>query len=231
MSEESKAIQEIAKTTGKGIEAAEKLGAFLSKVTGEGIAHLGNAFSDWARLYRYTNLLKLIDKIEQIHAQRKIQGKTILVAPKYLVPLLEQASLEDDDLVADMWAGLIANSTDPGRHFELRKLYIDILSKLDPIDARILQFLSLQPHHNWPVNYTESGKMNADRISNELQIELDDCLTSLSNLARNSLLKDGWEQTIESLDFGYAGFSVDNPNSNFSLSHLGKKLVDGSVVT
>ena len=62
MEEESKALQEVAKTTRKGFELAEKLSILLEKIFGEGLVHLGDSFSDWAKYFRYMNLLKLQEK-------------------------------------------------------------------------------------------------------------------------------------------------------------------------
>ncbi len=226
MKEESKAVQEGAKTALKGIEEAEKFGKFLDKVMGDGFAHLGSAFSDWAQTFRYENLLKLVDKIDSIHKKRKIQGKLIPLLPKYVIPILEQASLEDNDDVRLLWAGLIANATNPNKRFEIRKLYIEILSSLDPIDVYIINYLS-DESLNEKYGMLTGVKLNAELISENIEKNVEDIKISLSNLFRHGLVIDSWEQTLESLDRGYSGFRVNNPESNIRLSHLGRILIDG----
>ena len=231
MSESDKAVQEVAKTTGKAIDAASKLGSFLNKVVGEGFVQIGASFSDWTQKFRYTNLLKLIDQVEAIHKKRRIEGKTIPVLPKHLIPILEYASLEDSSEIIDLWAGLIANATDPSKNFQIKRLFIEILSNLDPIDALIIEYLRNSDDLLEPIRIHSKSYRNASAISTALGLNHDDCLLSLSNLARQNLIEDGWGQTLESLDYGYAGFRVDNYKSHFTLSHLGKILVKHCDVT
>ena len=229
MKDESKAVQEVAKTARQGIKTTEKFGKFLNEVLGEGFAHLGDAFADWAQAYRYQNLLKLIDKIDAVHKIRKVEGKTIPLLPKHVLPILEQVSLEDDDEVRLLWVGLIANATDPNIRFDVKKLYIQILSSLDPIDVQILNHLS-DELLNKKYGLMSGGKLNAETITTNLERNLDDVKVSLSNLFRQGLIIDSWEQTLENLDRGYSGFRVENPDSNYRLSHLGEILIKGCSV-
>ncbi len=231
MNETEKAVQEVARTTGKAIDAASKLGSFLDKIVGEGLVQIGASFSDWTQKYRYTNLLKLIDQIDAIHIKRKIEGKTTPVLPKHLIPILEYASLEDSNEIINLWAGLIANATDPNKNFQIKRLFIEILSNLDPIDAQIIEHLSNADDLMEPIRIHTKSYRNASSISEKLNVDNEDCLLSLSNLARQNLIEDGWGQTLESLDYGYAGFKVDNYKSHFALSHLGKILVKHCDVT
>jgi hypothetical protein len=230
MKEEAKAVQEVAKTAQKGIEAAEKLGGFLNRILGDGFVHLGATFSDWAAAYRYKNLLKLIDSIEQIHSARRLAGKTIPILPKHAIPILQHASLEDSDEVRAIWAGLLANATDPNVGFQIKKLYIEILSALDPIDAIVLTFLSRENLDD-EYNFMNGARLNAEEVTRRLKRDESEIKISLSNLFRLGLIIDAWDQTLDSLDRGYAGFRVNNPKSNFRLSHLGRILVDGCKTT
>ena len=46
MEEESKAVQEVAKTTGKAIEATERVGKFLSTIFGGAFGEVGDIVHD-----------------------------------------------------------------------------------------------------------------------------------------------------------------------------------------
>ena len=140
MEEEAKAVQEVAKTTRKGFEIAEKLGSLLKTIFGEGFSHIGDSFSDWAKYFRYKNLIKLQDRIKSLHVKRGIEGKTIPIPPRYALPLLDSASLEDDENIQDKWAGLIANATDPDKRFQFQKIFIRILSNLEPLGSNFTAF-------------------------------------------------------------------------------------------
>ncbi len=119
MEEESKAVQEVAKTTGKAIEAAERVGKFFSTIFGGAFGEVGDIVHDWAKYFHYKNLLRIQDKVEAIHRERKIEGKTIPIPPRYAVPLIQNAFQEGDETLQEMWAGLIANSMDPGRRLRI----------------------------------------------------------------------------------------------------------------
>lgn len=79
--ETAKAAQEVAKTAGRAIDAAEKLGGFLRKVVGGALIELGGTLQDWStlqdwtRYIRYKNLLSIQDRVEMIHAARQVQGE------------------------------------------------------------------------------------------------------------------------------------------------------------
>jgi hypothetical protein len=55
------------------------------------------------------------------------------------LPILEYASLEDDDELQDLWASLLASAADPNFDGTLRSAFIDILKQLEVIDVHILQ--------------------------------------------------------------------------------------------
>ena len=119
--EEAKAAQEIAKATGKAIEAVQGLGGFLKDVFGSSLRELGGAFYDRAVVYRYLNWLRLLEKVEHIHQMRRNAGKTVPIPLRYAIPILERVSLEDEESLQDMWAGLIANASDPAKRLDIRK--------------------------------------------------------------------------------------------------------------
>lgn len=225
MEEEAKAVQEVAKTARKGFEIVEKLSTLLEKIFGEGFTHLGGSFSDWAKYFRYKNLLKLQDKVILLHRKRGIEGKTTPVPPRYAIPLLESASLEDDENLQDKWAGLIANGTDPNKCFQFQKIYIQILSNLEPLDAILLDFLASQKDII-KIDDDSKPKFNAEKISDILKKDREAINISLSNLFRLGCIIDSWKNTWDSMATGYQGFRVNNPESNFRLSQLGRRLMD-----
>ena len=145
--EQAKATEEVAKTTGKFAEIAEKVGGFISKVIGPASNQVGGVLEDWTRYFRFRNLLGIGDKVEAIHAQRKVQGKTMPISPRIAIPMLESAALEDDETLQDVWARLIANSTDPKFEAAIHPGYIEIVKQLSPDEAVILQsFLKLESY-------------------------------------------------------------------------------------
>jgi len=136
-----KAAEEAAKAGGKLVDAGRELAAFARTVLGAGFAELGGAFADWASAYRYEQAVKLAERVHRAHQRRGIAGHTVPIPPRLGIPLLQQATLEDDGALLDMWAGLISNATDPHRRTEARRSYCGLLSSMEPLDALVLREL------------------------------------------------------------------------------------------
>lgn len=187
MSDEgAKAVQETAKAVGKLIDGIDKFGRFVERIGGGGLVELGQTFHDWTRAFRYETGLKLQDKVEAIHAKRRLEGKVIPIPPRYLIPLLRNATEDDNEDVQYMWAGLIANATDPSRHVDMNKLYISVLSDLDPLDVKIIKFLATR---NWLlVPEVPDGGYNTKRIAAETGVDEIAVRISTSNLYRLGLV-------------------------------------------
>ena len=224
LDEEAKAVQEVAKATGKTIDVVRSTGGFLDDVFGDSLRHFGGALADWLRYVRYTILLTIMDKVREIHRERALQGKPLPVPPQFALPLLDGASLEAEPTVQDLWAGLIANATDPTRALRIKKVFIEILRGLEPLDARVLECLD-DPNLDDRYGIMTGATFNAAEIASRLNADDEEVKISLQTLARFGCVIDSWENTLASLDRGYSGFRVNNPKSNFRLSHLGKQLI------
>lgn len=224
LDEEAKAVQEVAKATGKAIDLTRSTGGFLGDVFGESLRQFGGVISDRIRYARYLHWLTIVDKVQQIHQERAVDGKWLPVPPQFLLPLLDGASLEAEPTVQELWAGLIANATDPTRALEIKKVFIEVLRGLEPLDAKVLECLN-DPNLNDTFGIMTGATFNAAEIASRLNADDEDIKISLQTLARFGCVIDSWENTLESVDRGYSGFRVNNPKSNFRLSHLGKQLL------
>ena len=58
---------------------------------------------------------------------------------KFAIPLLQAASLEEDDYLQDLWAKLLVNAANESSGVDEKRTFIDILERLTPIEARILE--------------------------------------------------------------------------------------------
>ncbi|MGA2468981.1 MAG: DUF4393 domain-containing protein [Thermodesulfobacteriota bacterium] len=211
MSEEAKAVQEIAKTTGKFVELFEKVGAFMSKVIGGASEQVGGILEDWTRYYRYKNLLTIRDKVDALHHRRRIEGKTIPIPLRAAIPMLEAASLEQDTTLQDVWARLIANSMDPNFSEALHPSYIEIIKQMSSDEALILNafreidgYPTLFTHHveqmsGWLAEFTAQPTYEgiySDYLSWCKTLPLkhpDGARTFLDNLQRLQLIELGFD--------------------------------------
>lgn len=136
----SEATKEVAIAAQGAIRVVEKSGGFMAKVLGDAPENLFGIMSDKILLWRWERQLRLIDTVEEIIKQREIEGKTRPVPPKFAFPVLEQASLESDNDLQNLWANLLANAMTP--ELDMPKTsYIEILKQLDPIDIRVLNLI------------------------------------------------------------------------------------------
>jgi Abortive infection alpha len=91
------------------------------------------------------------------------------------VPLLEAASLEDDEGLQDRWAALLANAA--AQTMEVPPSFATVLRDLDPAAARVLDAVYM---HNMEIaiNIQAHFAMKTERMSAELGISPDRASTS-----------------------------------------------------
>ena len=92
--EEAKAVQEVAKTTSKSLDIVKAGGEFVGAILGESFRQFGGAVTDWARYFRYKNLLLIAYRVNQIMTARRLAGNSVPIPPQYALPILEGALLE-----------------------------------------------------------------------------------------------------------------------------------------
>jgi hypothetical protein len=104
---------------------------------------------DHVRLYRVRSVLRVLNETKALAEQAglKLQRPPL----KFLVPFLEEASLNDDgdekdDELASLWANLLLQaSQDEGR---AKRLMIDVLSRLTARDAQNLEMIVRNPRRD-----------------------------------------------------------------------------------
>jgi len=139
MNDEIKSVEKIAEATR---DIIVRLGDSFDKYLGSPAVEVGGLAGDWMKYYRYKNTLAIFDKVQELHRQRKLEGKPIPISPRIAIPLLEAASAEDDGTLQSLWARLIANSTDPNTHIPIHPGYIEIIKQLTPDEAVIINAFS-----------------------------------------------------------------------------------------
>jgi hypothetical protein len=72
------------------------------------------------------------------------------------------------------------------------------------------------------------ASLNAEVLAAVVEADVEDAQISLQTLARHGCVLESWQNTMGGLDTGYADFRVNNPSSNFRLSHLGHRLVSAT---
>lgn len=137
--EETKAVIEVAITSGKAIDASREVGGFISKFIAGPLEQGMGIFEDKLKYMRWERQVAIMDKVNKKMTERGLDGPTQPVAMKITIPLLQAASMEEDDNLQELWANLLVNAADKERGVEVRHSYITVLKDLTPFDAMILQ--------------------------------------------------------------------------------------------
>ncbi len=120
----------------KILEIAEKM---IDKLFGPAISESGELIADKIRFYRYKNQIKILNDVKRLLDEAGLSPKQIPL--KLAVPLFENASLEEDASLQEMWTRLITNTSVSDYKVSLHKVCISILSNLSPIEARVLDMV------------------------------------------------------------------------------------------
>jgi hypothetical protein len=112
---------------------------FVKKIGGKMGDDVGEWFSQIAT-YRFRNMAETIRRANEQLAAAGAEAHE--VPPRVLIPLLEHASIDDDEDMRERWAALLAHAaiaTDPD---EVPPVFADILSQITPAAAVVLEALA-----------------------------------------------------------------------------------------
>ena len=162
-------------------------GAFLGKFVGPAAEHYGKLALERAQQLgaKATALLAQVGREPQP------------VEPKLLLPLVQAASLETDEALAEKWAALLANAADPAQRVAVQPGFAEVLRQLASLDARVLSVLAdikLEPQIHLPNLIPVFVIQDAFKPATKQDLDL-----SISNLTRLGLtLTAGQQPIIES---------------------------------
>ncbi len=206
LDEEAKATQEIAKVAGKITDAARETGGFIARYIGGSLEQGIGIFEDKLKYMRWERQVRLMQRADEFLRERGLEGPTRLVPMKIAIPLLQAASLEEDDDLQDIWARLLVNAADAGSGVEVKRAYISILEDFDPLEAKILQKNYSAPEKIRRFDGIYTRDLPDAIITEEIRGELEDKLPrhevrlALRNLARLGCLETSllWGGSSES---------------------------------
>ena len=143
--ESAKAVQEVAKTSGKMIEATKDFCGFISRYISGPLEQGMGIVEDKLKHIRWERKIRLMQRANDFRKSIGIDAPIKPIPLKLAIPLLEAASLEDDDYLQDLWAKLLVNSTIENGPVDLKRSYIDILESLSHLEAKILSVIYAIP--------------------------------------------------------------------------------------
>lgn len=170
----------------------------LDQLLGPAATEVGLTLGDSVRMWRVKRGFRFAREFQRLIEE---SGKDVKpIATRLFFPVLEAASIEDDDEMQTRWAALIANeATDVG---SVHPSYIDILRQLAPQDARVLDKLC-----DWCEQYgTRKITMPNFTVHQQQYTELKTALgsheESLDNLLRLGMVQPEYDLDRRSRDEG-----------------------------
>jgi hypothetical protein len=111
-------------TVEKGLELAKD---FLGKLISPTVEEVGLLISDNIKFLRFKNQVRILLKAKDYVEKQNLSIKEIPI--KILVPLLEKASLEDNEVLQDKWSNMIVNMVDSENNLQ-NQIFPYILSQI-----------------------------------------------------------------------------------------------------
>lgn len=119
-------------------DLARKFGGFfsgpmqqLSGILGDELAH-----------FRYRRGVRLAQRAGDLMVQSGISEPTKKIPLKVGLPLLNAATLEDDDELQDLWAALLVNAGNADHHVEVQRRHVSMLQEMGSLDAMCFMTLA-----------------------------------------------------------------------------------------
>lgn len=111
----------------------ESLTNFFKEIVGKPLVDgAGILYGDAIKTKRISNSLKLEEKYNLVRSE---DSKPTDLGFGY--KLLEKASLEEDEELLTKWANLLGNATDKNFSGSIRRIFIETLETLEPVDVKI----------------------------------------------------------------------------------------------
>ena len=120
--------------TGSILKITEKLTDLIQRLAGPMAEEVELMLGDKVRVYRVNNWIKTAQKIERKLREAGLPPNA--VPPKLLLPIIEASSVEDDDSLQELWAGLLASASQ--QTDLVSPSFIETLKQLTPPEARHL---------------------------------------------------------------------------------------------
>lgn len=178
----------------------DKTEKFMTKLLGPSIKEYGELFADNIRFKRLKNQVKIFNKTREMLDINGLQPRELNL--KTLIPLLEKSSIEENELLQDKWANLIANiATSPESGLEPK--LINTLSSLSFLEAKILDYIYEQFKIKRTIRYEQNLKRNWNKWKDENDVPLDWIVILFKNIQEEFKLSEEFTKiyidNIESL--------------------------------
>src|SRR5258708_2520216 len=171
-----------------GVEAALKPFAdLLEKLAGPAAEEIGLTFKDYVRVFRFKRQLRLFQRTKEMLEEAGIEPKKVPL--KLLGPIMEVGSLEEDDILQDKWAALLANVA-TGNEERIHPSFIEVLKQISALEAQFLDCLYSKRSQHGPRG---EGKLDDDQIVTAMFPNVKEELSTKARREQVSLVRHRFE--------------------------------------
>ena len=172
--------------------------------------------------WRINNIEKIAENFKDLTKERNLSQKQLdSIKAKFGIEWFDSASLEEDPIIQSMWAKLLAKACSDSSGGSDSYIYIDLLKKLSPIDAKLVRAIRGIDHFHIHTSENDIMKLIDEHVFSEVKIE--DLYDSVHRLQLAGLLRNGFggsdcfhaTSSLEALmqQIEPKGYPILNPNS------------------
>lgn len=228
--EVAKAVQKLSEFGSKALGSADKLGMFLGQILKEPVVEAVGIFTDRIKFARWKRIVEMQIEVNALLESRKI-GETRGVPPKLAIPLLQEASLEDDSDLQALWNRLLVNAMDPAFCGDLRAGFIDMIRGLSGRDVRILDFIYkvLKADNKLrPIEGVLGFAFDKEAVTRSLLISEADYQVSIFNLMRIQCVAPALIKST-GISFGGEPTTIYKGTDSVTITPLGVEFVQACM--
>jgi hypothetical protein len=96
---------------------------------------------DHLKVVRFERRVRLWDRVRNILTEKGMDAPTRKIPLKIALPLLENATLEEDDDLQEVWARLLVNGGDANSGIELRRAFVPVPAEMSALDVSNLAMI------------------------------------------------------------------------------------------
>jgi len=191
-----KPIADAVDTVTKGTVAGAS--AFLSRICLPAAEEFGLLLKDHVSAWRAKNAINIATKAQALVEQQVVKV-AISAHPRMIYATIENGSWAEDDLMQNLWAGLLASSCTPDGKDDSNLIFINMLSQLTNSQAKLIKHIC----ENAEIFKSKAGWIGA----NTLYIEADELIgiTGIEDLHQLDRELDH----LRALELIMGGFSPD----------------------
>lgn len=188
------------------------------------IAKVGDIILDKLNYYRWDNAIKFLDKYESLKKSRNLLGKETPIPPKFLFDILDNAFLEDNHEIQELWANLLVNWQDAERRADIRMVYIEILKNFSANEIKMLHFL-FTCDDSEEIRTNKAIYIQGDNLQQVLGFSDEEYELCMLNLFRMYCC-EGFHHENSGISVGNIEVLTNGGIRKFRITTLGYKLLD-----